>query len=86
MRNLTKLTNAASTNQARHDYAWLLNLAAEHDLTDMIPAAGARPNHRAFDGAAKAGIAQLLAAKPELREMIAAVYPQFVKADKEVEC
>jgi hypothetical protein len=69
------ITNgAANTAQARQDYAWLLNLAAEHGLAELIPPAGARPGWRAFDRAAKAGVENLLKAKPELHDKIAAVY------------
>jgi len=78
MRGLYKLNGAANTAQARRDYAWLLNLAAQHDAEDLIPSAGETPTMRAFDRAAKTGIEALLKAKPELREKIAEIYPGFV--------
>jgi hypothetical protein len=75
MRGIYKLNNAANKAQACGDYAWLLNLAAEHGLPDLIPPAGDRPGWRKFDKAAKAGIDALLKAKPELRDKVAMVYP-----------
>lgn len=77
MRGIYKLNGAANTAQARRDYAWLLNLAAQHDAEDLIPAAGERPTRRAFDKAAKAGVEALLKAKPELHSKIAEIYPGF---------
>jgi hypothetical protein len=81
MRNLNRLTDAANTIQARTDYAWLLNLAAEHNVADLIPPAGSRPGHRAFDAAAKVGVENLLRERPELREQVVKVYPGFVKGE-----
>lgn len=75
MRNLKRLNNAANKKAACGDYAWLLNFAAEHGLADLIPSAGERPGWRAFDKAAKEGIEALLKAKPELRDLLAQVYP-----------
>jgi hypothetical protein len=79
MRDVHKLQGASQTAQARMDYAWLLNLAAEHGLADLIPSAGARPGWRAFDRAAESGVKAILEVRPELREKIAQVYPGFVK-------
>lgn len=78
MRGLYKAHGAAQTDQARRDYAWLLNLAAQNNLEHLVPSAGERPGWRKFDKAAKAGIENLLKAKPELREKVAAIYPGFV--------
>lgn len=77
MRGLYKLHGAAQTAQARTEYAYLLNLAAQHGLEDLIPPSDGS-GWRAFDKAAKVGVEALLKAKPELGEKIAEIYPGFV--------
>lgn len=77
MRGLIKATNAASSAQARRDYAWLLNLAAQHGVADSIPTVSDRAGWRMFDKAAKEGARNLLLARPELAGVLAGVYPGF---------
>ncbi len=85
MRGLIKATNAASAAQARRDYAWLLNLAAEHGAADLIPPVSERAGWRMFDVAAQTGIQNLLAARPELAAPLAKVYPDFVTVEGETQ-
>jgi len=81
MQGLYKAHGAAQTEQARRDYAYLLNIAAHHGLDELVPSAGERPGWRKLDKAAEVGIKALLNAKPELREKLREIYPGFVTED-----
>ncbi len=78
MRNLNRLTNAASKEEAIRDYRRLMVVAAEYGLLSYLPEIHGRAGHRKIDGIARVAVERMLNGRPYLREKLAAIYPGFV--------
>lgn len=79
MHGIHKLNGAANTMQAREDYRRLTELARQAgrpELVSDIPSTD--KGWRSVDAMAKAGVANLLKYRPDLREQLKAIYPGFV--------